>query len=83
MIVPIEDHDVGGVEYAEETSTINDLLRQHELEIFASGFNLYQRRPHPKGCDAHWTRGSYQLQGQKRVRRIDRPWQKNAMIQST
>ena len=46
--VPIEDHDVCRIKYTEETDTINDLLCQHEVEVFASRFDLRQRRPHPE-----------------------------------
>ena len=46
MTIPIEDHDVCGVEYTEEPNTIDNLLCQHEVEVFAGRFDLCQHRPH-------------------------------------
>ena len=54
MIAPIEEHDVCRIEYPEESNAIDDLLRQHEVEVFTSRFDLRQRGPHPERHNAYW-----------------------------
>jgi hypothetical protein len=36
MTVPIEDHDVGRVDDGEKAYTVDDLVCQHKLKVFAS-----------------------------------------------
>lgn len=52
-IAPIDDHDVGRIEDTEETDTIDNLLCQHKVEVFAGSFSFRQQRPHREGHDAY------------------------------
>ena len=52
--MPIEDYDVCRIEDTKETNTIDSLLCQYQVEVFASRFALCQHRPHRERGDAHW-----------------------------